>query len=87
VPGGTTVLLWIRGLPGNSGTVYEVLCDKGSYSMSAGTFRADREGRANITLTTAMRMGEYDHIRIVRHEWDPSTRKASQTNVLTAKLS
>ena len=87
VPGGTTVLLWVRGLPGNSDTVYEVLCDKGSYSTSAGTFRADREGRANITLTTAMRMGDYDRIRVVRHEWDPSTRKASQTNVLTAKLS
>jgi hypothetical protein len=87
VPGGTTVLLWARGLPGNSDTVYEVLCDKGNYSLSAGTFRADREGRANLTLTTAMRMGEYDRIRIVRHGWDPSTRKASQTNVLTAKLS
>jgi anti-sigma-K factor RskA len=87
VPGGTTVLLWVRGLPGDSNTVYEVLCDKGSYSMSAGTFRADREGRANITLTTAMRMGDYDRIRVVRHEWDPSTRKASETNVLTAKLS
>jgi hypothetical protein len=87
VPGGTTVLLWVRGLPGNSDTVYEVLCDKGSYSMSAGTFRADREGRANITLTTAMRMGDYDRIRVVRHEYNPATHKASQTNVLTAKLS
>jgi anti-sigma-K factor RskA len=87
VPGGTTVLLWVRGLPGNSDTVYEVLCDKGNYSMSAGTFRADREGRANITLTTAMRGGDYDRIRVVRHDWDPATRQAGQTNVLTAKLS
>ena len=79
--------VWVRGLPGNSNTVYEVVCDKGSYSVSAGTFRADREGRANITLTTAMRVGQYDRIRIVRHEWDARTRKTGQTNVLTAKLS
>jgi hypothetical protein len=87
VPGGTTVLLWVRGLPGNSDTVYEVLCDKDNYSMSAGTFRADREGRANITLTTAMRGGDYDRIRVVRHEYDPATHKSGRTNVLTAKLS
>jgi hypothetical protein len=87
VPGGTTVLLWARGLPGNSDTVYEVVCDKGNYSLSAGTFRADREGRANITLTTAMRIGDYDRIRVVRHDWDPATRQAGETNVLTAKLS
>jgi hypothetical protein len=87
VPGGTTVLLWARGLPGNSDTVYEVLCDKGSYTMSAGTFRADHEGRANITLTTAMRIGDYDRIRVVRHDYNPSTHKSGRTNVLTAKLS
>jgi hypothetical protein len=87
VPGGTTVLLWVRGLPGNSDTIYEVLCDKGQYSMSAGTFRADPEGRANITLTTAAQVGEYDRIRVVRHEWNPATQQAGQTNVLTAKLS
>jgi len=87
VPGGTTVLLWARGLPGDSNTVYEVRCDKGSYSFSAGTFRADREGRANITLTTAAQAGDYDHIRVVRHEWDPATRKVTQTNVMSGKLS
>jgi hypothetical protein len=87
VPGGTTVLLWVRGLPGNSDTVYEVLCDKDHYTMSAGTFRADREGRANITLTTAMRGDDYDRIRVVRHDYNPSTHKSGQTNVLTAKLS
>jgi hypothetical protein len=87
VPGGTSVLLWVRGLPGDSDAIYEVRCDKGNYSMSAGTFRADREGRANITLTTAAQVGNYDRIRVVRHEWDPSTRKASETNVLTARLS
>jgi hypothetical protein len=87
VPGGTTVLLWVRGLPDNSDTVYEVLCDKGNYSMSAGTFRADREGRANITLTTAMRGGDYDRIRVVRHDYNPSTHRSGRTNVLTAKLS
>jgi len=87
VPGGTSVLLWVSGLQGDPDTVYEVRCDKGHYSISAGTFRADREGRANLTLTTALRKDDYDHIRIVRHDWDQATRQATQTNVLTGKLS
>jgi anti-sigma factor RsiW len=87
VPGGTSVLLWVSGLTGDPGTVYEVRCDKGHYSISAGTFRADREGRANLTLTTALRKGDYDRIRIVRHDWNKTTRTATQTNVLTGKLS
>jgi hypothetical protein len=86
VPGGTSVLLWVSGLSEDPDTVYEVRCDKGHYSISAGTFRADREGRANITLTTALRKGDYDHIRVVRHGWNKATRKATQTNVLTGKL-
>jgi anti-sigma factor RsiW len=87
VPGGTSVLLWVSGLTGDPDAVYEVRCDKGHYSISAGTFRADREGRANLTLTTALRKGDYDRIRVVRHGWDQATRTATQTNVLTGKLS
>ena len=82
-----SVLLWVRGLTEDPNTVYEVRCDKGHYSISAGTFRADPEGRANLTLTTALRQGDYDRIRIVRHGWDKATRTATQTNVLTGKLS
>jgi putative zinc finger protein len=86
VPGGTTVLLWVNGLPGDSDTVYEVLCEKGNQSSSAGTFRVDRDGQASITLTTAARRGQYDRIRVVRHGWDAATQRATETNVMTGQL-
>jgi Putative zinc-finger len=87
VPGGTTVLLWVSGLPGDSDTVYEVRCDKGNWSASAGTFRVDRDGQASITLTTAAKRGQYDRIRIVRHGWNDRTHQATETNVMTGTLS
>jgi anti-sigma factor RsiW len=74
---GTTLHLWVKGLPRNQHAVYEVLCDAPGWTASAGTFRADADGRAYAVLTTAMRRGEYDAIRIVRRG-----RKA----VLTARL-
>jgi hypothetical protein len=86
VPGGTTVLLWVKGLPGDPNTVYEVRCDGKDWSASAGTFRVDREGRASVTLTTAALQGQYDSIRVVRHGWDKSTQSATQTNVMSGKL-
>jgi hypothetical protein len=86
VPGGTSVLLWVKGLPGDPNTVYEVRCDGKDWSASAGTFRVDREGRASVTLTTAALQGQYDTIRVVRHGWDKSTQSATQTNVMSGKL-
>jgi hypothetical protein len=82
---GTTVRLWVRGLPAK-GAVYEVLCDAEEWTATAGTFRTDAEGRAYVILTTALRKGEYNAIRIVRrgHRKDGTLVKR---DVLTARLS
>jgi hypothetical protein len=83
---GTTVHLWVRGLPAGDTAVYEVLCDAEEWTATAGTFRTDAEGRAYVTLTTALRRGEYNAIRIVRrgHRADGTLYVR---DVLTAKLS
>jgi Putative zinc-finger len=75
---GTTLHLSVKGLPRSQHAVYEVLCDAPGWTASAGTFRADADGRAYAVLTTAMRRGEYDAIRIVRR---------GRKTVLTARLS
>ena len=82
---GTEVHLWVRGLPAKK-AVYEVLCDAEEWTATAGTFRTDAEGRAYVVLTTALRKGEYNAIRIVRrgHRRDGTLYKR---NVLTARLS
>jgi Putative zinc-finger len=82
---GTEVHLWVRGLPPEE-AVYEVLCDAANWTATAGTFRTDAEGRAYVVLTTALRKGEYNAIRIVRrgHRKDGRLYKR---DVLTAKLS
>ena len=82
---GTEVHLSVRGLPARE-AVYEVLCDAEEWTATAGTFRTDAEGRAYVVLTTALRQGEYNAIRIVRrgHRADGSLYKR---NVLTARLS
>ena len=82
---GTEVHLWVRGLA-HEEAVYEVLCDAEEWTATAGTFRTDAEGHAYVVLTTALRKGEYNAIRIVRrgHRADGSLVKR---NVLTAKLS
>jgi hypothetical protein len=84
--GGTTVHLWVAGLPRNDDAVYEVLCDAQMWSASAGTFRTSRDGRAYVVLTTALRSGEYDAIRIVRRGHRPDGRLVRR-DILTAKLS
>jgi hypothetical protein len=65
VDGGTALHLWVKGLPADRGTVYEVHCDAPGWSASAGTFRVDARGRAYVLLTTAARRGEYDAIRVL----------------------
>ena len=68
--GGTEVHMWVKGLPPGAESVYEVRCERGGWSASAGTFRADARGRAYVVLTTAARVGEYERIRVVRRS-DP----------------
>ena len=64
---GTHVGLHVRGLHGSPGTVYELWClrDDGS-KVSAGTFRTDGSGRADVSLTTAAVPGEYHRLSIER---------------------
>jgi anti-sigma factor RsiW len=78
--GGTSLHLWVSGLPADPGVVYEVECDAPGWTASAGTFRADSRGRAYVVLTTAARRGEYDAIRVVRRSG------ADPTDVLKAQL-
>jgi anti-sigma-K factor RskA len=84
--GGTTLHLFIRGLPQDENAVYEVMCDAPMWTASAGTFRTSADGAAYVVLTTAMRRGEYDGIRIVKrgHRADG---KLVRKPILTAKLS
>jgi hypothetical protein len=66
--GGTEVHLWVEGLPPGGKALYEVKCERPGWSASAGTFRADAQGKAYVVLTTAARIGEYERIRIVHGE-------------------
>jgi hypothetical protein len=84
--GGTTVHLWVTGLPRDQDAVYEVLCDAEAWTASAGTFRTDSDGRAHVVLTTALRKGEYDAIRIVRRSHAPDGRLVRR-DMLAARLS
>jgi putative zinc finger protein len=83
---GTTVHLLVKGLPHDDHAVYEVMCDAPMWTASAGTFRTSADGAAYVVLTTAMRRGEYDGIRIVKrgHRADG---KLVRKPILTAKLS
>jgi hypothetical protein len=81
VQGGTGVHLWASGLPKGPGRVYEMLCEKRGWSASAGTFRADAEGRVEARLTTAARIGEYDSLRVVYRD-----ERGHMRDVLTGRL-
>ena len=84
-PGGTRVQMWVRNLPGKPGDVYEVLCDAPGWTASAGTFTVDAQGNAYVVLTTAMKKGNYDQIRIVRRA-HLSNGKVETHDLLAAKL-
>jgi Anti-sigma-K factor rskA, C-terminal/Putative zinc-finger len=64
---GTRVSLSVRGLGGKPDSVYELWCirDDG-VKISAGTFRTDSAGRADVDLTTAAVPGEYHRLSIER---------------------
>jgi Putative zinc-finger len=83
---GTTVHLWIRGLPQDDHAVYEVMCDAQMWTASAGTFRTAPDGHAYVVLTTALRRGEYDSIRVVKRGHG-ADGKLVRRDILTAKLS
>jgi hypothetical protein len=81
VHGGTGVHLWAKGLQPGSKRVYEMLCGNENWTTSAGTFRADAQGRVNVKLTTAARVGEYDRVNVVTKE-----RDGTMSDVLTGRL-
>jgi anti-sigma-K factor RskA len=83
---GTTLHLWVAGLPRDQKAVYEVLCDAKTWTASAGTFHTGPDGRTYVVLNTAMRRGEYDGIRIVRRTRRPDGRVVRR-EVLAARLS
>jgi anti-sigma factor RsiW len=69
---GTHVKLSVRGLRGSPDTVYELWClrDDGA-KVSAGTFRTDASGRADVNLTTAAIPGEYHRLGVERRSLTP----------------
>ena len=85
VSGGTTLHLSADDLAGDPSIVYEVYCEGGGSTASAGTFRADARGHAYAVLTTALRRGEYDEIRVVRKQRDARGRVQTSA-VLEAQL-
>jgi anti-sigma factor RsiW len=64
---GTRVNLKVSGLRGGPSAVYELWCirDDGR-KVSAGTFRTDASGRADVNLTTAAVPGEYNKLGVER---------------------
>jgi putative zinc finger protein len=83
---GTTVQLWVKGLPRDKDAVYEVLCDAEAWTASAGTFRTDADGRAVVVVTTALRKNEYNAIRIVRRSHAADGRLVRR-DMLAARIS
>lgn len=69
---GTHVKLSVLGLHGSPGAVYELWClrDDGA-KVSAGTFRTDASGRADVSLTTAAVPGEYHRLGVERRNLSP----------------
>jgi anti-sigma factor RsiW len=82
---GTRVKLSVRGLKGNPASVYELWClrDDGG-KISAGTFRTDGSGRADVSLTTAAVPGEYHRLSIERKGFTPAT--ATGERVMTGEI-
>ncbi|MEA2440546.1 MAG: hypothetical protein QOH76_1970 [Thermoleophilaceae bacterium] len=72
---GTHVRLSVRGLRGSPDTVYELWClrDDGA-KVSAGTFRTDASGRADVSLTTAAVPGEYHRLGVERRSFSPGLK-------------
>lgn len=69
-PVGTTVRLRVHGL--EPGRTYELWCvsDDGA-RITAGTFRAGRDGGARVQLTSAAELDEYRHLRVSEERGGP----------------
>jgi anti-sigma factor RsiW len=82
---GTHVKLSVRGLHGTPGTVYELWClrDDGA-RVSAGTFRTDASGRADVSLTTAAIPGEYHRLGVERRSLSPADEPG--TSVMAGEI-
>jgi hypothetical protein len=82
---GTRVKLSVRGLRGNPASVYELWClrDDGE-KVSAGTFRTDGDGRADVNLTTAAVPGEYHRLSIERE--GVTSASAAGERVMTGEI-
>ena len=78
VSSGTRVWLRVNGLKGQPQDLYELWCvrDDGS-KISAGTFRVDAAGRADVNLTTAAVVGDYHRLSVERKA-QPPARTAGQ---------
>jgi hypothetical protein len=74
VSSGTRVWLHVNGLKGSPDDLYELWCvrDDGS-KISAGTFRVDSGGRADVNLTTAAVVGDYHRLSVERKPQPPTT--------------
>jgi hypothetical protein len=72
---GTRVWLHVTGLKGNPDNLYELWCvrDDGS-KISAGTFRVDSNGRADVDLTTAAVVGDYHRLSVERRAQPPAAQ-------------
>ena len=71
---GTRIHLRVHGLP--AGAVYELWClrDDGA-RVSAGTFRVDGAGRADVRLTTAAMPDQYHRLAVERRPWGTDSPK------------
>jgi hypothetical protein len=83
---GTVVRLSVYGLPGGPKDIYEVFCDAKGWSASAGTFRVDAQGNGYVILTSAVRRGQYESIRIVRRAHYAGGR-VQDIDILRARVS
>jgi hypothetical protein len=74
VTSGTRVRLKVTGLKGSPDNLYELWCirDDGM-KISAGTFRVDSHGRADVNLTTAAVVGDYHRLSVERRAQPPAT--------------
>lgn len=74
VTSGTRVWLRVNGLKGRPDDLYELWCvrDDGS-KISAGTFRVDATGAADVNLTTAAVVGDYHRLSVERRPQPPAS--------------
>jgi anti-sigma-K factor RskA len=79
VSSGTHVHLRVNGLPGRPEDLYELWCvrDDGT-KISAGTFRVDGRGRADVQLTTAAAVGDYHRLSVERKARPPAIPKGQR---------